>query len=208
MQVHQAVFGAAVLGMLLAIGCSLPVLDVSSGIDNQTIEDLRASVNDSPKNLYVVKAVVYEIGILTEVDENDTSFESQERVDLTFYDTHSNKSHIDLGNIPLPIQTNVTGQVLTGIAPVNLGAFSSPQELLETLPLTGSIVNITHSDTAFYQLSKSNVSAADKPQVLDQDALSKLTHVAQLFPPSSTIGKSLPVNPTRDNEVAQSEPED
>lgn len=53
MQVHQAVFGAAVLGMLLAIGCSLPVLDVSSGIDNQTIEDLRASVNDSPKNLYV-----------------------------------------------------------------------------------------------------------------------------------------------------------
>jgi len=51
MQVHQAVFGAAVLGMLLAIGGSLPVLDVSSGIDNATIEELRASVNDSPKNL-------------------------------------------------------------------------------------------------------------------------------------------------------------
>ncbi|KAH8373986.1 uncharacterized protein LOC110188851 [Drosophila serrata] len=208
MQVHQAVFGAAVLGMLLAIGCSLPVLDVSSGIDNQTIEELRASVNDTPKNLYVVKAVVYEIGILTEVGENDTSFESQERVDLTFYDTHSNKSHIDLGNIPLPIQTNVTGQVLTGIAPVNLGAFSSPQELLETLPLTGSIVNITHSDTAFYQLSKSNTSAADKPQILDQDALGKLTHAAQLFPPSSQIGQALPVNPPTDNEVAQAESED
>ncbi|EDV50325.1 uncharacterized protein LOC6546156 [Drosophila erecta] len=208
MQVHQAVFGAAVLGMLLAIGGSLPVLDVSSGIDNATIEELRASVNDTPKNLYVVKAVVYEIGILTEVGENDTSFESQERVDLTFYDTHSNKSHIDLGNIPLPIQTNVTGQVLTGIAPVNLGAFSSPQELLETLPLTGSIVNITHSDTAFYQLSRSNTSAADKPQILDQDALAKLTHAAQLFPPSSQIGRSVPVNPAADNEVPQSEPED
>lgn len=188
MQTRTAVFGAAVFGLLLAFSCSLPVLDVSSGIDNETIEDLRASVNDSPKNLYVVKAVVYEIGILTEVDENDTSFESQERVDLTFFDSHSNQSHIDLGNIPLPIQTNVTGQVLTGIAPVNIGAFSSPQELLETLPITGSIVNITHSDTAFYKLTKSNVSAAEKPQVLDQDTLNKLTHAAQLFPPTSSIG--------------------
>jgi len=60
---------------------------------------------------YVVKAVVYEIGILTEVGENDTSFESQERVDLTFYDTHSNKSHIDLGNIPLPIQPATDNEV-------------------------------------------------------------------------------------------------
>ncbi|EDW78834.1 uncharacterized protein Dwil_GK12502 [Drosophila willistoni] len=201
MQIHQVAFGAFVLGMLMAFGCTLPVLDVSSGIDNATIEELRASVNDTPKNLYVVKAVVYEIGILTEVGDNDTSFESQERVDLTFYDAHSNKSHIDLGNIPLPIQTNVTGQVLTGIAPVNIGAFSSPQELLETLPLTGSIVNITHSDTAFYQLTKSNTTQAEKPQVLDKDTLSQLTHASQLFPPTGHLGQGEPVNPISANEV-------
>lgn len=29
----------------------LPVLDVSSGIDNATIEELKASINDTPKNL-------------------------------------------------------------------------------------------------------------------------------------------------------------
>ncbi|KAM8709192.1 hypothetical protein ACLKA7_016064 [Drosophila subpalustris] len=184
MQTQHAILGAAVLGMILAFGCTLPVLDVSSGIDNDTIEQLQTSVNDTPKNLYVVKAVVYEIGILTEVGDNDTDFESQERVDLTFYDAHTNQSHIDLGNIPLPIQTNVTGQVLTGIAPVNIGAFSSPQELLQTLPLTGSIVNITHSDTAFYQLTKSNTSAFEKPQLLSGDALNKLTHAAELFPSS------------------------
>jgi len=69
-------------------------------------------------------------------------------------------------------------------------------------------VNITHSDTAFYQLSRSNTSAADKPQILDQDALAKLTHAAQLFPPSSQIGQSVPVNPAADNEVPQTEPED
>lgn len=130
----------------------------------------------------MVKAVVYEIGILTEVGDNDTSFESQERVDLTFYDTHTNKSHIDLGNIPLPIQTNVTGQVLTGIAPVNIGAFSSPAELLESLPLTGSIVNITHSDTAFYQLTRSSTNEDEKPKIINDDDLASLPQVASLFP--------------------------
>ncbi|KAH8365953.1 hypothetical protein KR093_007672 [Drosophila rubida] len=194
MQTQHAILAAAVLGMLLAFGSTLPVLDASSGLDNDTIEQLQASVNDTPKNLYVVKAVVYEIGILTEVGDNETDFESQERVDLTFYDAHTNQSHIDLGNIPLPIQTNVSGQVLTGIAPVNIGAFSSPQELLQTLPLTGSIVNITHSDTAFYQLTKSNTSAHEKPQLLSEEALAKLTHAAQLFPSSSGFGASAASN--------------
>lgn len=51
MQTHHAIFGAAVLGMLLALGATLPVLDSSSGLDNETIEELQASVNDTPKNL-------------------------------------------------------------------------------------------------------------------------------------------------------------
>lgn len=51
MQTQHAILGAAVLGMILAFGCTLPVLDVSSGIDNDTIEQLQASVNDTPKNL-------------------------------------------------------------------------------------------------------------------------------------------------------------
>lgn len=138
----------------------------------------------------MVKAVVYEIGILTEVGENDTSFESQERVDLTFFDAHTNESHIDLGNIPLPIQTNVSGQVLTGIAPINIGAFSSPSELLQTLPLTGSIVNISHSDTAFYQLTRSNTSDDDKAKIVDKDQLAMLPNVGSLFP--SSVASGLP----------------
>lgn len=182
MRVSNTIGIAFVICIICAASLALPVLDGSSGIDNETIDELRASVNDTPKNVYVIKAVVYEIGILTEVDENDTSFESQERVDLTFYDAHTNHSHIDLGNIPLPIQTNITGQVLTGIAPVNIGAFSSAAELLQTLPLTGTIVNITHSDTAFYQLTRSNASDSERPHVLQSEELAKLPQVASLFP--------------------------
>ncbi|CAD7004916.1 uncharacterized protein LOC101448739 [Ceratitis capitata] len=166
---------------------AMPLLDeedVSTGFDNATLEELQTNVNDTPKNLYVVKAVVYEIGILTEVDDNETSFESEERVDLTFYDAHSNQSHINLGNVPLPIQTNISGQVLTGIAPVNIGAFSNPADLLQTLPLTGTIVNITHSNTAFYQLTKSNASDTLKPHITDVD---DLTNVSNLYPVVSQV---------------------
>ncbi|XP_017493296.1 PREDICTED: uncharacterized protein LOC108381390 [Rhagoletis zephyria] len=173
-----------IFAALFAASETLPVLDTSSGIDNSTIEELQASLNDTPKNLYVVKAVVYEIGILTEVDDNETSFESQERVDLTFYDAHSNQSHINLGDVPLPIQTNISGQVLTGIAPVNIGAFSSPLELLQSLPLTGTIVNITHSNTAYYQLTKSNASDTLKPHVT---SVEELTNVSDLFPVVSEV---------------------
>ncbi|XP_055912279.1 uncharacterized protein LOC129946208 [Eupeodes corollae] len=178
----MTVFCAAIWANTIGIPV-LPVLDESSGIDNETIEGLRESVNDTPKNLYVVKAVVYEIGILTDEDENDTSsIESQERVDLTFFDAHRNSSHIDLGNIPLPIQTNVSGQVLTGIAPVNIGAFSNPNELLNTLPLTGTIVNLTHSDTAYFQLTTQNISDSERPQVLTQDEISQIPDAENIFP--------------------------
>lgn len=53
----------------------------------------------------------------------------------------------------MPVQTNVTGQVLTGVAPI---AMSDADDVLSTLPITGTIVNITHSDTSFFQLGKSN----------------------------------------------------
>jgi len=198
MKIHTAAALVFIFTTICAISLGLPVLDASSGIDNETIEALKASVNDTPKNLYVVKAVVYEIGILTEVGENDTSFESQERIDLTFYDAHSNRSHIDLGNIPLPIQTNISGQVLTGIAPVNIGAFSSPTELLQTLPLTGSIVNITHSNTAFYQLTSSNISSADRQRVVDSK---ELTNVANLFPSAL---EGVPQHQNDDDDLSES----
>lgn len=72
---------------------------------------------------------------------------------MTFFDAHSNGSHFDLGNIPLPVQTNVSGQVLTGIAPIELGSIQNATDILSTLPLTGTIINITHSDTSFITLN-------------------------------------------------------
>lgn len=89
--------------------------------------------------------------------KNDIKFSSShERVDLTFFDDHTNGSHIDLGTIPLPVQTNVTGQVLTGVASLSMDASSDPNDIMSTLPIKGTIVNITHSDTSYFQLGSPN----------------------------------------------------
>uniref|UniRef100_A0A1A9WFJ6 Uncharacterized protein n=1 Tax=Glossina brevipalpis TaxID=37001 RepID=A0A1A9WFJ6_9MUSC len=178
--------------LFCVISCTLPILNEQSDLDNEAIEELGVGVNDSAKNLslYVVKAVIYEIGILTEEDnDTDTSFENQERVDLTFFDAHSNNSHIDLGNIPLPIQANVSGQILTGIAPVNIGAFSDADELLRALPLTGTVFNITQSDTAFYQLTAMNDTGIGKGYPVDANEFANLSGVQQLFLPSNPISE-------------------
>lgn len=153
-----------------------------------------ATVNGTKKDLYVIKAVVYEIGILTEADENATSSEenySHERVDLTFFDAKSNGSHFDLGSIPVPVQTNVTGQVLTGIAPIDLGTIQNATDILSTLPLTGTIINITHSDTSFITLSH-------RPSITENGTLLNPADIAKipgLNGTSPILLENVPVEP-------------
>lgn len=50
--------------------------DILNGRGDITIYNQTTTGNGTEKQLYVIKAVVYEVGILTEVDENST--ESQE----------------------------------------------------------------------------------------------------------------------------------
>lgn len=96
-----------------------------------------------------------------------------ERVDLTFFDAKSNGSYFDLGAIPLPVQTNVTGQVLTGIAPIELGSIQNASDILSTLQLTGTIVNITHSDTSFINLSH-------RPSITEDGAILNPADIARI----------------------------
>lgn len=100
-----------------------------------------------------------------------------ERVDLTFFDAHSNDSHLDLGDIPLPVQTNVSGQVLTGIAPVHIGAIQDAADIFNTLPLTGTIVNISHSDTSFITLSH-KPKMGENGTILDAEDLAKIPGIS------------------------------
>ncbi|XP_017773274.1 PREDICTED: uncharacterized protein LOC108560303 [Nicrophorus vespilloides] len=101
------------------------------------------SNSTGPKDLYVIKTIVYEVGILTDAS-NDTSNSTEitEEVDLTFFNPTHNGSTIDLSNIPVPIQANISGISITGIAPVNFGTFDlkGDDKNLLVAPLNGSAI--------------------------------------------------------------------
>uniref|UniRef100_A0A182X4I3 Secreted protein n=1 Tax=Anopheles quadriannulatus TaxID=34691 RepID=A0A182X4I3_ANOQN len=123
------------------------------------------STQNTTKELYVIKAVVYEIGILADVPENET-LEGDEpithqQVDLSFFSHGGNDTHLDLGDIPVPIQTSVQGQVFTGIAPVHVGTVPTKlSDLLSALPIAGTVVNISQTNSSYVEVHKHNISDA------------------------------------------------
>ena len=76
----------------------------------------------------MIRTVIYEVGVLTDADNdtNENSTEVSHQIDLTFFDPKFNGSDIDLTNVPLPFQTNVSGTQVVGVAPVNLGFLAVP----------------------------------------------------------------------------------
>lgn len=95
------------------------------------------------------------------------SFNRQEQVDLSFFGGHrGNNSKLDFGDIPLPIQQQVNGQIITGIAPVHFGEIEDANDILKTLPLTGTIINITDSQDALINFSRHNISEEAEPTII------------------------------------------
>ncbi|KAF5301270.1 hypothetical protein FQR65_LT00970 [Abscondita terminalis] len=82
--------------------------------------------NGTAHDLYVIRTIVYEVGILTDAD-NDTDFnQSFEEINLKFFDPEHNGTTLDLSNIPPPIMTNFTGATLTSITDGNFTGFPFP----------------------------------------------------------------------------------
>lgn len=151
-------------------------------------------LTDDPTSIfrYVIKAVTYEIGILADVPDNDTTLDdnngtvSRQQVDLSFFNAESNDSFINFGDVPLPVQTNVSGQIITGISPVHIGAVQDVGDILKSLPFTGTIVNITEGDTSFIHVNRENVTDGDQEIHLDNNSdLSKLPILNNVLLPDS-----------------------
>lgn len=139
---------------------------------------------------YVIKAVTYEIGILADVPDNDTTTDNgtvtRQQVDVSFFDAESNDSFINFGDVPLPVQTNVSGQIITGIAPVHIGAVQDIGDLVRSLPFTGTIVNITQSDTSYVHVNRENLTEFENDVHLDDDDdLAKLPILNNVLLPDS-----------------------
>ncbi|XP_068619697.1 uncharacterized protein [Battus philenor] len=77
----------------------------------------RGTVNSTlPKDMYVVHATVYQVGILTNKTDDTFSKDQGHQEAITFY--RNNGSDLNLSGIRNPLMTNVTAQSIIGIAPM------------------------------------------------------------------------------------------
>ncbi|CAG4955179.1 unnamed protein product [Colias eurytheme] len=93
-------------------------------------EDILPNANHTlPKDMYVVRATVYQVGILVNGTSNETDKNATGRQEsVTFY--HLNGSNLNLKDLPTPLVTNVTAENVVGVAPTNT---TVPWEALKNL---------------------------------------------------------------------------
>lgn len=103
-----------------------------------------------------------------------------EQVDLTFFDPGHNGSIIDLSNIPIPIQTNVSGVTVTGILPTNLGQINLNDNGTATINSTNfpilpnQQIRITHNISTIDK-DKSSSILSGLPKILGLDEILNVT---------------------------------
>lgn len=134
--------------------------------------------------------MVYEVSILVDVPDSDRTLDNgtvtRHQVDVSFFDTESNDTFINFGDIPLPVETNVSGHILTEITPYHIGAVKNIGEVLKSLPFTGSIVNITESDTSYVHVTRENVTQEEQEiHFANNTDLSKLPILENVLLPDS-----------------------
>lgn len=103
---------------------------------------------------------------------------SHEQVDVSFFDPGHNGSVIDLSNIPVPIQTNISGITVTGILPADLGQINLNEN--GTATINGSTfpifpnkqIKVTHNISTIDK-DKSASILSGLPKILGLDELLK-----------------------------------
>ncbi|KAF9417621.1 hypothetical protein HW555_005328, partial [Spodoptera exigua] len=100
----------------------------SEDVVNNT--ELLGNSSDPNKDMYVIHAMVYQVGIVTNKTDNETanmnSTGNQEAV--TFFHTNGSAG-LDLSKIPAPLLTNVTAQSMVGVAPVAVNPENATNQL-------------------------------------------------------------------------------
>ncbi|XP_066151372.1 uncharacterized protein [Euwallacea fornicatus] len=129
----------------------------------------------SPKDLYIIRKVVYEIGILTDAtNSSDYDNRTHEQIDVSFFDPVDNGTFVDLSKIPIPVETNVSGVALTGILTSNLGSLLFPENDTEASLNRSQLLLFPDKQV---RVTK-NISTVDKEQ--SANLLSGLTQVLGL----------------------------
>ena len=60
------------------------------------------------------------------------------------------------------------------MAPIDIGTINNQTDLLQTIPLTGTIFNITQSETSIINLSTTNITLDDQTTLINENNINNL----------------------------------
>ncbi|CAH1647605.1 unnamed protein product [Spodoptera littoralis] len=142
----------------------------SEDVVNNT--EVLGNSSDPNKDMYVIHAMVYQVGIVTNKTDNETaninSTGNQEAV--TFFHTNGSEG-LDLSKIPAPLLTNVTAQSIVGVAPVagnqanvtNQLPWSTLDHITNMAPVPSSVAADPGSKTSSRSIRSIDITDANTP---------------------------------------------
>uniref|UniRef100_A0A336LT81 CSON004368 protein n=1 Tax=Culicoides sonorensis TaxID=179676 RepID=A0A336LT81_CULSO len=154
-------------------------------VENSEPESQVSNLNNTKKDLYVIREVVYEVGIL--IDTNDTEESGSgstelvdDQVQVTIFGSNNNGT-LQFGDIPIPVKVNNSGEIDTGISTIHLGELANLTALSEGLPFNGTIVNITKTEQTYLVLDSNNIT--DSEGSINETILDRLPEISEKLPP-------------------------
>lgn len=78
-------------------------------------------------------------------------------MDLTFFNAHKNGTSFNFGDIPVPIQANITGHTYTEILPIHIGEGMNISDIASILPLPENVLNFTNSEDTLFEYQTSSI---------------------------------------------------
>ncbi|XP_050361162.1 uncharacterized protein LOC126780597 [Nymphalis io] len=153
-------------------------------------EDFKTNIT-SPKDMYVVRATVYQVGILTNQTNETSGSNTGHQEAITFY--HKNGSNIDLSAIPDPLLTNVTAEKIVGVAPVTNNTI--PWAALKQLVSSSNVQGKSNTPINVHtNVEKSKRDVSERPvEIIKGAALipSEAGVQSIALPPLLTLNKNL-----------------
>ncbi|XP_045458490.1 uncharacterized protein LOC123668843 [Melitaea cinxia] len=152
----------------------------------------------APKDMYIVRATVYQVGILTNQTNETFGLNPGHQESITIY--HNNGSNIDLSAIPDPLMTNVTAEKVIGVAPVTNESvpWGALNELVSIPNLRGVQAHSNHSVDKETSIEKFRRDVSERPvEIIKGTAVIPSEAGVQSIglPPLLTLNKNLSTIP-------------
>lgn len=90
---------------------------------------------------------------------------------------------MEFGDVPLPVQVNSSGHVMTGLQPVHIGQITNLTALTNALPFNGTIVNVTRTESVYLVPDSVNLTTVDLSSTDNDGLVDQFSAIKDNLPP-------------------------